>query len=152
MKVHLERATPAHVQTFASALPSADDELAREAGFSSAQDGVQSMLDGSREAFALVERGPLLDRVIAMTGIFRLRPGALWVHTAPAFKTAGFGALRVARMLIDRFAVDYGELTIDVDSTRPELVRLADWLGFRARGAIERFGRPHHCCVLRRAA
>lgn len=146
MKVHLERATPGHVQTFALELGESDAAAAVEAGFQSPRVALLSMLNGSVEAFALV--GEL--RVIAMAGVFKLRPGQLWLHTAPAFKTAGFGALRVSRLLIDRLVMDHGELTIDVDAGNPDLVRMADWLGFKARGSVTRFGRPHHCCVLRR--
>lgn len=148
MKVHLERATPAHVQTFAPELGVEDQAAAAEAGFPSPGAAVLSMLQASREAFAMVGGG----RVLAIAGIFQLRPGGLWVHTAPAFKSAGFGALRVTRLLIDRFVLDYGELRIDVDGSKPDLVRLADWLGFKAKGAVTKFGRAHHCCVLRRAA
>lgn len=148
MKVHLERANARHVQTFALDLGPEDQAAAVEAGFASPRVALLSMLVGSREAFAMVRDG----QVLAMAGVFQLRRGGLWLHTAPAFKAAGFGALRVARLLIDRLVVDHGELTIDVDAGRPELVRMADWLGFKARGSITRFGRPFHCCVLRRAA
>lgn len=148
MKVHLERAGLEHVQTFACELEPEEHEVAKQLGWPAGGLAMYShLLDNSREAFALVAD----QRVIAMLGVLS-RPGTacLWLHMPPAFKSAGFGALRVARLLIERLLGQYGELRIDVEASNADTVRMADWLGFRTCGPnVEKHGRLFHQCVLR---
>jgi hypothetical protein len=150
VKVHLERATPAHVQTFAPECEPEEHLVAAELGWLTGVEGMYAnLLERSHESFALVAG----ERVIAMLGVLRgPAPARLWLHMPPAFKTAGFGALRVARQLIDRLLTEHGELRIDVEASKPDVVRMADWLGFRHLGFTEKLGRVFHQCRLRRAA
>lgn len=154
MKVQLERATRAHVQTFAWAeLEAEEHELALQLGFVDGEEMYVNLLDQSREAFALITAPVTQARVIAMMGVLKQGTGLLWMHMAPAFKAAGFGALRVARLLINRLVMDHGELRVDVEASNPDLVRMADWLGFKLCGPnVEKLGRTFHQCKLRRAA
>lgn len=152
MKVRLEKATRELVQTFAwGAVEHAEHVVAVQLGFVDAEGMFTELLEGSREAYALLtDLGPV---PIAMMGVLKQGTGLLWMHMAPAFKAAGFGALRVARLLINRLVMDHGELRVDVEASNPDLVRMADWLGFKLCGPnVEKLGRTFHQCKLRRAA
>lgn len=152
MKVHLEKATAAHVQTFAwGSVEPEEHGVARQLGFADAAGMFDGLLSRSQQAYAMVgER----DQVIAMAGVLRAAPpGRMWLHMPPVFKTAGFGALRVARLLIERWLGELGELLIDVEASNTDVVRMADWLGFkRCAPDVEKLGRTFHQCRLRRAA
>jgi hypothetical protein len=160
MKVHLERATPAHVQTFAPACDDDEREVARLLGYPSVSSLYGDLVVRSREAFAMCasEHCKGDHGVIGLAGVL-VDPAApdegarLWLHLVDGFKRAGFGALRTARLLIDRFVGQYGELRVDVETSKADLVRMADWLGFKLCGPnVEKFGRTFHQCRLRRAA
>lgn len=156
MKVHLERAAAGDVQTFAPECEPEEHQVAILLGWPGAEEMFVDLVQRSRESFAMKSEDR--TRVVAMAGVLKrpifdlVSPGQLWLHMPPAFRSAGFGALRLARQLIDRLLVDYGGLEIDIDSQRPELVRMADWLGFKHVRFTTKFERVFHHCVLRRAA
>lgn len=157
MKTHLEAATEEHVQTFARELDELDDLDARSVGFRSAVSGYLELTRTSLEAWALVEPFHLMlepgarrTRVHAMCGV--LSGSRLWVHTAPVLKQGGLGSLKLVRRLVLELLERHGPLTIDVDAANGALVRMADWLGFKHTGFIEKHGRPFHHAVLRRRA
>lgn len=147
--MHLEAPTSRHVQTFARELGPSDDADAMACGYPSARAGYWELVAHSLEAHALCAE----ERVIAMCGVLNEpRSGGtarLWVHTAPCFKAAGLGALRTVRELVLGLVERHGELTIDIDSQSPALVRMADWLGFKHLGFVTKAGRPWHHAVLR---
>lgn len=137
------------VQTFARELGSQDDFDAICSGYASAELGYKSLLANSQQAYAVIaleHRGPRVLGVIGVTWT-----GELWLHTAECFKAAGLGALRVARKVFRGLLEHHAQLFIDVDASNGALVRMADWLGFRHVGFVEKAGRPWHHCVVRRA-
>lgn len=149
MKVRLERVTPAHVQTFAQACPESDQELARAVGFTGVLDACLDLVARSDEAKALVTEQ---HQVLALAGVYAQSPAAMWVHTAPAFKTAGFGALRVSRLLVDRWVLERRELRLAVPMDNPDLARMADWLGFKLCGPVVSYGGRQFFSTTRKAA
>lgn len=147
MITRLEKARVLHVQTFACELTPADNEDAHRFGFPNAQEGYRYLVRHSLEAFALVTEA---GRVLALCGVLR-GSSQFWVHTAEVFKRAGLGALRQVRLLVKQLLQRHGVLLIDVDSQNQALVRMADWLGFKTRGVVEKFGRSYHRAYLREA-
>lgn len=144
MKVHLERASFEHVQTFARELGAEDECEAQAAGYLSASLGCFAMLERAVEAWALLEAS---GRVLGMLAV---QPGGrVWVHTAPAFKQAGLGALRLVRQLFAELLERHPRLEVEVDPRNDALVRLADWVGFRHAEFTSIDGRPFHHAVLR---
>lgn len=149
MSVQLERATPALVQTFARGCPESDEELARAVGFTGVLDACLDMVSRSRDVKALVQG----REVLALAGVYaNQKPANMWVHTAPSFKTAGFGALRVSRLLVDRWVLELGELGLAVPMDNPDLARMADWLGFRVCGPVVSYGGRQFFSTTRKAA
>jgi hypothetical protein len=148
VKVHLERATPAHVQTFAQACPGSDEQLARAAGYAGVLDACLDLLSRSTmDAKALVAG----DDVLALAGLYaNQHPATMWAHTGPGFK--GFGALRVVRLLVDRWTLEHGELGLAVPTDSDELVRLASFLGFQLRGPILNYSGRQYYSTARKAA
>lgn len=145
----LKVASPDVVQTFARELGPDDELEARTAGYPSAVAPYVALAASSRDKWALVQLGDV-EHVVALAGV--TQSGSFWVHTAAAFKGAGLSAMRKVRIVVGWLLEKYGELRIDVDVEKPELVRMADWLGFRLCGPdVEKFGRTYHQCRLRRA-
>lgn len=143
------RLTPELVQAFARELGPSDDRDAMSVGYPSARQGYASLLENSCKAFAVIA----LDaqpRVLGVIGV--TWSGDLWLHTAECFKHAGLGALRVARKVFNGLLEQFHQLFIDVDASNADLVRMADWLGFKHVGFVEKAGRPWHHCVVRRSA
>lgn len=136
-----------HVQTFARELTAADDEDARLHGYATAEHGYGFLVRHSVEAWALCTDA---GRVLAMCGVVR-GSGMFWVHTVEAFKCVGLGALRLVRRLVCQLVERHGQLLLDVDTENQALVRMADWLGFKTRGVIEKHGRRYHSSYLKGA-
>lgn len=152
MKVHLELAKAGHVKTFARQCEPEEHEVAALLGWPDTEAMFVDLVCRSSQAYALTTP----SSVVAMGGLLSkgltLGPTQMWLHMPPAFKQAGFGALRVVRLLVERWLGQHDELVIDVEASKPELVRMADWLGFKHRGFVEKFGRVFHQAYVRRKA
>jgi hypothetical protein len=154
MKTRLEQATPGHVQTFACECEPDEHALAAQLGWPGVEAWYLDFLGRSSEAYALVSEA---GRVMAMAGVLRKallssEPGRLWLHMPPAFREVGVGGLRLCRGLFEGLLERNGELVIDIEVNKAELVRMADWLGFKHGGFIEKLGRVYHRAYLRRKA
>jgi hypothetical protein len=147
LKPYLRPATAELVQTFARSLTPADDADAKGFGYESAAQGYEDLRARSLEAWAMCLGVGPKTRVAAMAGVMD-KAGSMWLHTAGDFKTGGIGVLRLAKKLIDELLGRYGTLWINVDVQKSPLVRMADWLEFRAVGTVHVGGRAHHLCRL----
>lgn len=143
-----------HVAMFTPEVEPEEHEVARLLGYPDAHGMFFDLYERSVEAFAVcAEVAPGAwhgKRVIALAGL--LEGGRLWLHMPPLFKQlAGVGTLRLMKRQLQVWLKAHGELLIDVEASKGDLVRMADWLGFkRCAPDVEKFGRVFHQCRLRR--